>query len=300
MNQFEFYSKQSAFSSPGTNSSLFDDLPDSIEDLVKITHGLIVHRDATKKFYGFNIPQNRILEADTRYVERILNKIQKLNRVSLATPRKPEDRFLGSCRDFALLLCSILRYKGIPARLRCGFADYFEKDGFTDHWICEYWDSRRKLWIIADSELGEIEKKTYKIKFDNLNVPRNKFIVAGKAWKLCRSGDEPPDSFGVHSIGIKGWWFVRSNVLRDLASLNKIELLPWDYTDFFNKHIKDLSDLSRDELELIDNIAEITANELMDFNKTTSIYKDNRQLQVSNAITSYGLGKPLKYKLVLG
>jgi hypothetical protein len=33
----------------------------------------------------------------------------------------------------------------------------------------------------------------------------------------------------VWSIGIAGLWFMAGSVVRDLAALNKREMLPWDY-----------------------------------------------------------------------
>jgi hypothetical protein len=28
-------------------------------------------------------------------------------------------------------------------------------------------------------------------------------------------------------VGVKGYWFIKANLIRDLAALNKIELLPF-------------------------------------------------------------------------
>ena len=44
--------------------------------------------------------------------------------------------------------------------------------------------------------------------------------------QLCRAGQANPDLFGVFDM--HGMWFIRGNVVRDLAALNKVELLPWD------------------------------------------------------------------------
>nr|WP_246715041.1 hypothetical protein [Rhizobium sp. BK196] len=34
------------------------------------------------------------------------------------------------------MLCAFLRNKGIPARVRCGFASYFSAE-WEHHWLCE-------------------------------------------------------------------------------------------------------------------------------------------------------------------
>ena len=53
-------------------------------------------------------------------------------------------------------------------------------------------------------------------------------------------------------IGLYGIGEVRGNVCRDLASLNHIELLPWDDWELSNKKFEKLT---REEIELINKIA---------------------------------------------
>ena len=57
-------------------------------------------------------------------------------------------------------------------------------------------------------------------------MPRDHFLVAGDAWRLCRAGKADPAAFGV--LDMHGLWFVASNVIRDVAALNNREMLPWD------------------------------------------------------------------------
>ncbi|TDC86167.1 hypothetical protein E1193_00430 [Micromonospora sp. KC606] len=46
-------------------------------------------------------------------------------------------------------LC-LLRYRGIAARARCGFATYFQPGQGVDHWIAEY--RRDGRWVRIDAE----------------------------------------------------------------------------------------------------------------------------------------------------
>jgi len=64
------------------------------------------------------------------------------------------------------------------------------------------------------------------ISFDPLDVPRDQFLTAGVAWQMCRTGQDNPDHFGIFNM--RGLWFVRGNLVRDLLALNTIEILPWD------------------------------------------------------------------------
>ena len=103
-------------------------------------------------------------DLDNRYMEVILERISNRSEQPLTQARPPEKRFVGSCRDYALVLCSILRHKGIPARLRCGFDHYFnvKPDLYDDHWVCEYRDEKGVRWKLVDANVDHIVKEKYK------------------------------------------------------------------------------------------------------------------------------------------
>ncbi|HEY0805554.1 MAG TPA: transglutaminase domain-containing protein [Pseudonocardiaceae bacterium] len=120
-----FYTQQSAFSDPGALADRYAGLPADPAGLVEIPRGLMIHR-LEAPLFDFEIPEERLHhDAETRCLDDILRIITERCAGPLDRPRAPEDRFVGLCRDFALLHCSLLRHIGIPARLRCGFADYF-------------------------------------------------------------------------------------------------------------------------------------------------------------------------------
>ena len=300
-NALDFYSTQSVFSDPKENKYLFENLPDSIEELCEIIRGVIVHQDDTKKIYNFDIPEHRQLESNTRYVSKILQRIVELQGDKLTVVCKPEKRFIGVCRDFAIILCSILRYKNIPARLRCGFATYYERSWYVDHWLCEYWNARQNRWILVDTEVNDAVRKTYDIEpsFNSFDVSYKQYILSGKAWLMCRSGKANPKKFGVPSINIAGLWFVRGNLLRDFTALNKVELLPWDYTKFSDKQFNNISELPEKEIRLVDRLAEAVINVYDDWGKVRELYKNNSQLQVQKKVTSYTTLGPKEIELKL-
>jgi len=299
MDEFAYYSSQSEYTDPDKYSNLFNNLPNSIAGICEVVHGLVIHKDGTKDLYGFDLPDDRKLESNTRYIAKILKVLVGLENSPLNRIQDPQRRFAGSCRDFAIITCSILRHKGIPARLRCGFAGYFFSDWYSDHWVCEYLDKSEFKWKLVDAELGIEETRRYEIDFDKTDIPRDKFLVAGKAWLDCRSGKLNPDILGVKEIDIKGYWFVRASVLRDLASLNKIELLPWDYTDYFHRPFDDLKQLHEGEISLIDQIAGITSKDKVILDEATNVYNNNPDVQVLRKLTSYTSKGPIDLELGL-
>lgn len=267
---------------PGKFGKLFAVLPDAIPELVKIVQDLVIDKDFLE-LYGETLNEEKQKDVDTRYVETILGRLMARDNRPLDQIRDPGNRFVGSCRDYAIVLCSMLRHKNIPARLRCGFDQYFgiKKDFYDDHWLCEYWDSEQAKWILVDANLDETVVKKYEITLNPLNIPYDKFIVAGEAWKMIRHGTDP-DKFGVSSIDIKGQWFVRGSVVRDISALYKWEALPWDYWGIADKAENDFPEL---DLQLLDRAAKISAS-ADSLNEIEKIVK-TLGFSISEEITSY-------------
>ena len=221
-----YYSSHSLNSNPGKYAELLKKLPNNIEELCNIIHGLIIYFNNTEDLYNFKPKLEEIREVNTRYVDRILKIIMAKDSSSLWEKRKPRKRFFGSCRDFSLMLCSILRSKRIPSRLRCGFGSYLESGKFWDHWACEVWEDKENRWILVDPEIGQEERQVYDVPvdLDNTDLKREQFIVADLAWEKCKNKREDLSLFGPHNIG-SGLPFIRSNLLLDFAALKASILL---------------------------------------------------------------------------
>src|SRR5579859_8108073 len=139
MSSITYYTTQSYITDPRTYVKFFDDLPADVPALCRIVQGLIIH-PFESHLYRVRIPKKRLGELDTRKVSLMLARIQQLDASPLSVERPLLKRFAGNCRDFATLLCSMLRHQEIPARVRFGFATYFEPGFYTDHVVCEYWN----------------------------------------------------------------------------------------------------------------------------------------------------------------
>ena len=98
-----FYARQSRLTDPGPHAPLLDGLPQDLPSLCRVVRGLILH-PGTAHLYGVRVPPARLGEQDTRRVDAILERILELDDAPLATPRAPERRFAGCCRDFSVLL----------------------------------------------------------------------------------------------------------------------------------------------------------------------------------------------------
>lgn len=285
-----YFKQQGRMSDPGSQMSLFNDLPTSIPELVKLVQGVTIHVFWTER-YGFKAPPERMAELQLRSMEKRLARTLELDPRPLTEPRSIEKKLLGNCRDHSLLLVAMLRHQGIPARARCGFGAYFMPDHFEDHWVVEYWNQTHSRWVFVDAQLDELQCDVLKINFDVLDVPRDQFIVGGKAWQMCRAGEQDPAKFGIFDM--HGLGFVRGDFVRDVASLNKMELLPWDcWGVILNEQIDDPADLA-----VLDEVAALTAGDVPDFDAVRARYESDPRFHVEGNLLSYVNGDMVQVSL---
>jgi AcrR family transcriptional regulator len=225
-----FYATHGRITDPGDAVAALTGLPTDLRALTRVAQGLIYHYFADEPLFGWRPPGERLAEIDTRHVSAMLARLRALDARPLTEPRPPERRLLGCCRDFTVLLCAMARHVGIPVRARVGFARYFSPGFHVDHEIVEWWDAGERRWRLVDPELGERQRAHFRIGFDPFDVPRDQFLVGGRAWQLCRSGEADPQTFGLapERPQPRGLAFVRGHVVQDLAALNKVETLLWD------------------------------------------------------------------------
>lgn len=220
-----FWLQPAGLSSTGDRTDLLADLPRDPAALAEVVQGLLLHEHIAPS-YGVQLDAGRHAEAHLRSVREVLDGVARRDARPLTAARTPAERQVGVCRHFALIHVAMLRARGIPARARCGFGAYFEAGKYYDHWVTEYWNAPEGRWVLVDAQLDAHQRHLFGIGFDPMDVPRQQFLVAGDAWNLCREGRADPNDFRI--LDMKGWWFIASNVIRDVAALNGHEMLPWD------------------------------------------------------------------------
>jgi hypothetical protein len=225
----EYYRQCEAMTSIDARPAEPNPFPRGLAALCELIQGLLIHRDMARFAYGVTLSEERINDAHLRPIREMLARIRALDGRPLTVPRAPGGRMVAVCRHFSLMLCAILRRQGVAARARCGFGAYFTPDRFEDHWVCEYWNADKARWILVDAQLDAVQRKILPVDFDPLDVPRDRFIVASDAWQMCRAGRTRAERFGLSFVpGLSGAWFIAGNLVRDLAALNRMEMLPWD------------------------------------------------------------------------
>ena len=266
----EFYTKQGQISDPGRYADHFNDLPEELPELVRAIQGLMLHLHWADR-YGITLNRIRKEESNLRTVKDRLARIFDLSEKPLDQERPLSSQTVGTCRDFALLLTSILRHRGIPARSRAGFGTYFTQDLFEDHWVCEYWQADENRWIMVDPQLDSLQIEALSISFNPLDMPKTKFVTGPQAWLRCRAKRVNPSRFGIFRM--RGLDFVKGNLIRDFLALNKMEILPWDNFMAINTPFRKMN---ADEKALMDRLARIASGEDRDFILLRAAFSVNR------------------------
>jgi len=269
--RLDFYASPSTITSPGQHTSMLDQLPDDIATLAGIVPGLSIH-EYMASGYGVTIPPERQSESHIRRLAKMLERILAMDDRPLTEARPPEKRLVGVCNHFAVFLVGMLRAKGVPARARWGFGSYFNPPVFEDHVLGEYWNADEDRWVRVDAQLDDVFRKALKIDFDPLDVPHDRFVIAGDAWAQCRAGQSDSSKYGIFKGDLRGLWFIACDLVKDLAALNKVETLPWDS---WGAMPNSGATLSEDQLGFFDRLADLTREPDASFAELRRLYESS-------------------------
>ena len=273
---FDYYAAPGPMTDLGDlPAAVFDGLPTDPVGLCRTVPGLVVH-EMWAHAYGFDVPESRLSDLQSRSAIEMTDAIRRLHSGPLSTARPVEQRMVGNCRHFSTLSAALLRHAGIPARARCGFGMYFEPGKYVDHWVTEYWHVGERRWVRIDSQLDAVQRAALTPEFDTEDLPPGPFVPAGEAWQLCRTGRADPGTFGIFEFW--GLWFVQNNVIRDLAALNKMELLPWDVWGSMTLE----EEPNAAATSLTDTVADVIAGGAAD--AVRRMYEDNEGLRVPDKV----------------
>jgi hypothetical protein len=232
----------------GVDPAVLADLPPDPIALCRLPPGLVIQPPAAS---ALGLPAERLEENQIRPAAGLVAALLTQDPAPLTVPREPAARVVGTCRHFAVLACALLRHRGIPARARCGFATYFQPGQGLDHWVVEYWAGR---WVRVDAE---VIGQTILARLDDLQP--GEFYTGGEAWAAYRAGSIDAQRFGVYGTENWGPAEIRGNAVRDLAALNKVEMLPWD--EWGRMTVSYKGETGDDYDELLDRVTEAAAGD---------------------------------------
>ena len=282
------------YRTPGAMTALPDhpalvDVPSDLDALRRVVQGLLLHRDWAPA-YGVTGDAIRIDEQNLRSTAEVLTRALEISDEPITVARPPIDRVLCICRHFTLLHTALLRSQGVPARVRCGFSNYFDPARWYDHWITERWDGER--WVRDDPQVDEKQAATVNLDFDPYDQPPGRFLTGAEAWTAARAGDVDASVFGIFDMW--GLAFIAGNVLSDFACLNKVELLPWDGWGMMTGPHDPVTD---EATAVLDDVSTLATKD--DLDAIRDRYLSDDRLRVPPDITSVINGELVEVHLAL-
>lgn len=285
-----FYASSGPFTCDIDAPEIEEGLRTGALDISDVVSGLAWH-EAFSSVYELEVPQDRPEVQNVRRALDILAAIRELDPRPLNKVRSIERRLPTYCRHFSVLTTALLRSAGVPARSRCGFCpapdDRFGAGRFLDHWWVERWNSDQARWVRIDTALSEQLTAALCLDFDPRDIPSGKYLSGSEAWQCCRSGDADPALFGIAVYWGAG--MVRGNVIRDLAALNKVELLPWDTWGLMD----DESSLGEGKGDpLLDEVADAVVTN--DWVRLRALYEGQQALRPPASLVAASVSPPLQ------
>lgn len=267
------------------NEDALQGMPATVAGIVEAVRGVVLH-PVVGPHVGVEIDDRRRDELNVRTAAGIVDAVLARDPSPLVVPRPPEQRISGTCRHFTALAVALLRRAGHTARARCGFADYLQPGRYIDHWVTEYRKADR--WALVDEELGTQAVAHLNIDFDPLDVPRDRFFIAGDAWRRCRAGEADPDLFGIFDW--HGWGFIAGNILRDVAALNEVIMLPWDMWGAMG---------DSPDTALFDHLAALTTDPDANMAALRTVFADDARVRVPPVFKSMRYGEGVFFDATL-
>lgn len=296
-----FYLQTSTYTYLGPYADFARNLPDDIEQLcvlqrMQTIHSAVFAIDKNIKNDANNIigdmtkiPVDRFNNEEDIYQTAISIFSELLRRDEIySIKRQASKKIHIVCRGNALMLASTLKAKGIPARVRVGFAKYHYTDGkCDDQWNTEYYDINKNRWVMVDSSgIGGNTTIPNQI----LDVPKNKFFTAAEAWLKLRNNSISSNIKLVDTGGysdLKAAWLQLMNDFNSLMNNEKSFIFQPVYMyNCQNNHyyIRDFTDA---ELIELDNLATLMLDCDKNLEKLYKIYKENPKFKIMLGISTW-------------
>ena len=308
MNQFHTnkldYSKYSRLTDPGENEYMLKNLPDNIEKMCDVANVQTVHHTMLSQW---KIPRAewKLVKAN-HDIKDILDTLRTKGDSTLSIHRNLNDRIFGACTKESIFSTSMLRAKGIPARIRVGYltnlysgdkavefwrnvnkygrpvpSDSAQFDQYTlymkevnksiEHWVTEYWDNDQGTWRVLDIRPEYL--KSYGLNVD-YHLPDEYFEFGYEAWHKI---DNPGFINDAYSEGdLDGKSHIRYQMLMDFYSL-----LNHDVPGVFDDAGRDITqDEKNNEIRFLKKeYSKLSQEEIKELNELANLLANNPKVQ---------------------
>ncbi len=287
----EHYLQTSAYTYAGSYRACFWELPSEIAELSRLVCGQVIHRVTLREGntnanadlrYGDmdRFPWYRMRCEDDVFLTAVAmtGELFRLDERGFVKDRAVEHKLVVSCRYVAVLMASILKAKGIPARCRAGFAPYIKEGASMDHWIVQYYDEKRESWILVDADAFFDEEELGFCPFD---IPEEKFDRAAKVWLDIRNNAVDGSKF-VYADG-KGTNSLKAALrylFYDFHALMNHELTFSFLPGFIENKYESLTE---DDFKEFDRLAELMLSPDENMAELSGLWESERKYRIINS-----------------
>ena len=266
----DFYRQYSPFTDPGEYEYMYKYLPDSLPELCRIVCSQFLHPFAQLPGYREQIPKERWNEMeDYQSVNDILKGLVGYNPAGFVYDREPAEKLILGCQHSAILLVSILKYRGIPARVRAGHATYLAPGFHINHTICEVWNESKNRWMLVDPSMVMID------------FSRDKFDFSNEAWFQMQNGEIDPNRYGIPGR-YTGEGSIVGKISNDLAAILGTEYPIYRYAPILDNAMGEEMKLSTDQIEILNTVCELMKTiDVENFTKLQEIYRNTPEIQLT-------------------
>lgn len=286
-----YYLEFSQYTNPGIYKDILQkNLPNEVREIGLLVRKQIIHRMTLKNGntgsnsdlrYGdmTKIPWTRQPEDDVFVTaSAMIAELFRREGRGFVFDRETENKLILTCRFTSILMASLLKTKGIPARVRSGFAPYFNVEGLPggksdDHWINQYWDKKELRWITIDVD-GSIEGY---LNFDPYDIPEGIFDFSPNAWLAVRNGKIDGQHF-YNAGGTGGLIAISWELFYDFHCLMNDEII-YHHTPE-TTHFKKFDLLSEIKLKEIDDLARLMQKPEENFDQLKNIWETKKEFRL--------------------
>lgn len=267
-----FYCQYSSFTNPGEYEYLYENLPDSLTALCSLIKSQFIHPYAELQKYKEQIPKERWREMfHYSSVKSILEGLHNYDSLGIVKNRAPEHRLILGCQQNAILLASIMKYRGIPARVRSGHANYIMHGFHISHTVCEVWNKNEMRWMLVDPSMNLVD------------FGRDKFDFSNELWLKFQNQEIDPNLYGIPRR-YTGLVSILGKVCTDLASILGTEYPINQFAPILESTFDENSQLSTEQIETLNKICELMKSiNSESFSKLQEIYNSNPEIQITKS-----------------
>lgn len=273
----EFYKQYSTYTDPGEYAHLYENLPDSLQELCRLIKSQIIH---PAELSGYNeLISNERFNEYIKYptVKSILESLLSYDSSGLVSDRKPENRLVLICQQNAILLASILKYRGIPARVRYGFAPYLIPGFHTTHVICEVWNEKESRWMLVDPTTNMIDFR------------REEFDFSNDVWLKMQRKKIDSGLYGMAGV-YTGLSMITTALCYDMASVLRSEYPIGQHSPILEYAFQN-NQFTTGQVEILNRISELMKSLNADnISELQKIYDNTSQIQFTEKIESISIG----------